>query len=73
MRFHLRRMSGSRIHLRRPTCHLRFFACDNAADHTFQLARKQKTDRQDAQHTLGLLRIGISGNKRPRQPKVTTR
>ena len=31
----------------------------------FRLARKQKTDRQDAQHILGVLRIGISGNKRP--------
>jgi transposase len=27
-----------RIHLRRPTCHFHFFACNRAADHTFRIA-----------------------------------
>jgi hypothetical protein len=31
-----------RIHLRRPSCQLSFFACDKAADHTFRLADKNE-------------------------------
>jgi hypothetical protein len=31
-----------RIHLRRPSCHFHFLACDKAADHTYRFARQNE-------------------------------